>query len=72
MDKHELAGRLGVSIRTIERWLKIGCPHARDDMGALVFDEPAVVAWARDRDLLRRYEQLRREQSRQRPVDRDW
>lgn len=53
MDKHELAGRLGVSIRTIERWLKIGCPHGRDDMGALVFDEPAVVAWARDRDLLR-------------------
>jgi hypothetical protein len=53
MDKHELAERLSVSIRTIERWLKIGCPHSRDDMGALVFDEPAVVAWARDRDLLR-------------------
>jgi len=26
----------------------------------------------RDRDLLRRYEQLRREQARQKPVDRDW
>lgn len=53
MDKHELAGQLGVSIRTIERWLKLGCPHTRDDMAGLVFDEPAVVAWARDRDLLR-------------------
>ncbi|MCO5171143.1 MAG: terminase small subunit [Planctomycetes bacterium] len=53
MDKHELADRVGVSIRTIERWLKIGCPHARDAMGQLVFDEHAVRAWARDRDLLR-------------------
>lgn len=44
-DKASLARALGVTERTIERWVKRGCP-SRKVGGKLVFSEAAVRKWA--------------------------
>ena len=55
MKIRAMAAELGVDTKTIRRWVRSGCPHARAGPGrtaALVFDPPKVVAWMErvDRD----------------------
>jgi len=47
-DLNATAERLGQNRRTLQRWIKAGCPHERRGKGArgkLWFDYEAVVAW---------------------------
>ena len=48
MKLKELASALGVSTKTIRRWVKSGCPSTRKGSGRtapLIFDQAAVVEW---------------------------
>lgn len=49
MNKCDIAHELGVTERTVENWIKKGCPHVRRSTGRLQIrvqlDLPAVRAW---------------------------
>lgn len=45
LTKGQLAKAKGVSVRTVDRWLKKGCPSVPDDDGRHRFDIAAVNAW---------------------------
>jgi Domain of unknown function (DUF5679) len=41
----ELAGELGMPVRTLYDWLKAGAPHVQDEGGNLWIDGRAFAAW---------------------------
>lgn len=48
--KRELAGRLGVTPRSIERWMRMGLPHVKPFEHGMVRFVPAEVdSWLRRR-----------------------
>lgn len=49
--KRELAQHLGVSQRTIERWMKKGLPHRK--FGCVLFQIPLCEAWLEEQDRAR-------------------
>jgi hypothetical protein len=46
LNKQVLAEAFGVTPRTVQRWLQQGCPHQRDEDGALSFDVDEVRRWS--------------------------
>lgn len=43
-----LANRLGVNVKTVDKWLREGCPVAERRHGLVYFDPAAVIAWRDD------------------------
>lgn len=41
----ELAGELGMPVRTLYDWLKAGAPHTRDAQGNLWIEGPVFAGW---------------------------
>lgn len=47
----QLANHLGVTTRTIRRWVRAGCPHTRTTQGHLLFVTSDVQEWRKKRGL---------------------
>jgi len=41
----ELAGELGLPVRTLYDWLQVGAPHTRDAQGNLWIDDRQFAGW---------------------------
>jgi len=52
-DKRQLAGRLGVSVRTIDNLLARGLPHLKLTRKLTRFPRVAVDAWLAEREVRR-------------------
>lgn len=50
LTRAQLARALGVTARTVTRWIDMGCPHSRV-RGRLLFDEGEVRAWCAQQGL---------------------
>jgi phage terminase Nu1 subunit (DNA packaging protein) len=53
IDAAELALTMGVSTRTVARWVSQGCPSDDWGMRCRRFQTSAVIAWARERTTAR-------------------
>ena len=51
IDRNELAEYFGVSVATIDRWIRDGVPTIKPSPGIVRFDLSEVVAWAKSRTI---------------------
>jgi excisionase family DNA binding protein len=47
LDRKELATHFGVSLPTVDRWIRDGIPALRPSPGVIRFDLADVIAWAK-------------------------
>lgn len=51
---YELAAAVGITVTTIYKYVKNGCPYTKDGESGLMFDEAKVRAW-HDENILTKY-----------------